>query len=85
MKDALGLFYYPNPQHTEARMYVRRFGGRIEFRMWHKDDNSVWEKHNWLPYAVIEQAAAMFKASGKTSDPTALYDIAVAERLLADE
>lgn len=85
MKDELGLYYYPSPHHTEARMYVRRFGGRIEFRMWHKDDPSVWEKHNWLPYAVIEQAAAMFKASGKASDPTTLYDLPVAERLLADE
>jgi len=85
MKDELGVFYYPAPQHTEARMYVRRFAGRIEFRMWHRDDAGVWEKHNWLPYTVIEQAAAMFKASGKESDPTALYDLAVAERLLTDE
>jgi len=85
MKDELGIFYYPAPQHPEARMYVRRFAGRIEFRMWHREDAGVWEKHNWLPYAVIEQAAAMFKASGKQSDPTTLYDIAVAERLLADE
>jgi len=85
MKDELGVFYYPAPQHTEARMYVRRFAGRIEFRMWHRDYAGVWEKHNWLPYTVIEQAAAMFKASGKESDPTALYDLAVAERLLTDE
>ncbi|MDP3426288.1 MAG: hypothetical protein Q8S17_02765 [Humidesulfovibrio sp.] len=85
MKDQLGLYYYPNPQHPEARMYVRRFGGRVEFRMWHQGDQSVWDKHNWLPYEVIEQAAAMFKASGKASDPTSLYDVSVAERLLADE
>ena len=85
MKDQLGIYYYPNPQHTEARMYVRRFGGRVEFRMWHRDDASVWEKHNWLPYEVIEQAARMFKAMGKESDPTALYDVAVATRLLDDE
>lgn len=85
MKDELGLFYYPAPQHPETRMYVRRFAGRIEFRMWNRDDVSVWEKHNWLPYEVIEQAAAMFRASGKKTDPTSLYDLAVAERLLADE
>lgn len=66
-------------------MYVRRFGGRIEFRMWNRDNESVWGKHNWLPHEVIEQAAALFKASGKESDPAALYDINVAERLLADE
>jgi hypothetical protein len=82
MKDSLGSFYYPNPQHTEARMYVRRFAGRIEFRMWHRDDPQVWDKHNWLPMDVIEQAAQMFKAMGKESDPTTLYDLAVAERLL---
>jgi hypothetical protein len=85
MKDELGLYYFPAPQHTETRMYVRRFGGRIEFRMWNRDDASVWEKHNWLPHEVIEQAAAMFRAAGKEADPSALYDIAVAERLLADE
>ncbi|MBU1229847.1 MAG: hypothetical protein KKA55_03025 [Proteobacteria bacterium] len=85
MKDQLGLYYYPAPQHTEARMYVRRFGGRIEFRMWHQGDPSVWDKHNWLSLDVIQQAAQMFKAMGKESDPTALYDVSVAERLLADE
>lgn len=85
MKDQLGLYYYPAPQHTEARMYVRRFGGRIEFRMWHQADPSVWDKHNWLSLDVIQQAAQMFKAMGKESDPTALYDVSVAERLLADE
>ncbi len=84
MKDQLGLYYYPAPQHPETRMYVRRFGGRIEFRMWNRDNVEVWDKHNWLPYAVIEQAAALFRADGKESDPTALYDIAVAEKLLAD-
>jgi len=85
MKDELGLYYFPAPQHPETRMYVRRFGGRIEFRMWNRDDASVWEKHNWLPHEVIERAAAMFRASGKKADPSALYDIAVAERLLAEE
>jgi len=85
MKDQLGVYYFPAPQHTEARMYVRRYAGRIEFRMWHQNDATVWEKHNWLPYPVIEQAAAMFKARGKEADPTSLYDLAVAERLLADE
>ena len=62
-----------------------RFGGRIEFRMWHRDDQSVWDKHQWLSLEVIQQAAAMFKAMGKESDPTALYDVAVAERLLNEE
>jgi len=85
MKDQLGLYYFPAPQHPEARMYVRRFAGRVEFRMWHQTDASVWEKHKWLPYDVIEQAAAMFKARGKEADPASLYDLAVAERLLADE
>lgn len=85
MKDSLGVYYYPNPQHTEARMYVRRFGGRIEFRMWHRDDQTVWDKHNWLSLDVIRQAAQMFKAMGKQSDPTTLYDEAVATRLLAED
>jgi hypothetical protein len=85
MKDDLGFYYYPAPQHTQTRMYVRRFGGRIEFRMWDRDNQDVWEKHNWLPYEVIEQAAAMFRAGGKKTDPASLYDIAVAEKLLADE
>ncbi len=85
MKDTLGVYYYPNPQHPENRMYVRRFGGRIEFRMWNRDDAQVWEKHNWLPMDVIRQAAQMFRAMGKESDPTTLYDEAVAQRLLSEE
>lgn len=86
MKDQLGLYYHPQPGNPKARVYVRRSGeGDIEFRLWQQEHPEVWEKHHWLPTAVIRSAAAVYKQSGRSSEganPLLLYDEQVAIALL---
>ncbi len=89
MKDDKGLYYHPQPGNTKVRVYVRRApSGSVEFRLWEAEHEHVWEKHSWLPAAVIKAAADMYKKSGRGSpgaDPMALYDAAVAEALLTED
>lgn len=85
MRDAQGLYYYPNPADARSRVYVREGENGIEFRLWHADYPMVWDKHSWVPQAVLEQAAAMYREMGKGANPMALYDIAVARVLLKEE
>lgn len=82
MKDQNGLYYYPNPADTGTRVYVRSGPSGPEFRLWQRDLPEVWEKHQWLPLAVIEAAAKMYQESPGRSDPLRLYDQAVAEALI---
>lgn len=82
MKDANGLYYYPNTEHVTTRVYVRNSSDGIEFRLWQADRPEVWEKHGWLPVSVLEAAAVLYKKRGTGSDPMALYDIRVAQALL---
>ena len=84
MKDQTGLYYYPSMQTQDVRMYVRENGGSVEFRMWHKDNPEVWERHQWLPIEVVEHAAAQYRERGTDRNPMALYDLAVARRLIKD-
>ncbi len=88
MKDDRGLYYYPQPGNTKVRVYVRRGeDSGVEFRLWEAEHAEVWEKHEWLPHAVILEAAAMYKKLGRGSegaDPLVLYDAAVAEALLQE-
>lgn len=83
MKDGNGLYYYPFPQNKRVRMYIRAKFNDIEFRMWNQDDPKMWEAHDWVPYAAIEQAKPMYK--GGPFDPDKAYDIATARALLADD
>lgn len=85
MQDDLGLYYYPNPADTRGRVYVRDGENDIEFRLWHADYPTVWEKHAWIPQAALEAAAAMYRESGKQADPMALYDVAVARALIKED
>ncbi|XPV75932.1 MAG: hypothetical protein ACNI27_15040 [Desulfovibrio sp.] len=87
MKDELGLYYFPSMQSQEVRMYVREIEGRIEFRMWNQSISDVWDRHMWLPYDVIEKAAAMYKDRGEADErnPLALYDLNIAKRLIKDD
>ena len=85
MKDERGLYYYPAPQNTRIRMYVREQFGTTEFRMFNADYPEVWEKHGWIPYEEIEMAAQMYKDRGRDANPMLLYDINVANKLLQDE
>ena len=85
MKDIKGLYYLPSLQDKDVRMYVRESDGIIEFRLWNAENAEVWEKHEWLPYAVILQAAEVFKERGSDRNPLALYKLDIAKRLLEDD
>lgn len=85
MKDQNGLYYYPNPSDTSTRVYVRNGASGPEFRLWRQGMPLVWEKHEWLPYGVIEAAAKMYKSSDAAADPMQLYDKAVAEALINED
>jgi hypothetical protein len=82
MKDERGLYYYPFPQNTRVRMYVREADGMIWFRLWNTDDPDLWEEHGWVPYDAIKQATAMHKHTN--FDPNQAYDIAVAEMVIKE-
>lgn len=85
MRDDRGLYYYPNPADPRSRVYVRQGENGIEFRLWHAEHPMVWDKHAWVPQAVLEQAAAAYREMGAGANPMALYDIAVARVLLKEE
>lgn len=85
MRDDLGIYYYPNPTDTRGRVYVREGEEGVEFRLWHADYPTVWEKHDWVPQKALEAAAAIYRESGKDADPMALYDLNVATALLLEE
>ena len=82
MKDDRGLYYHPYPQNKRVRMYVRKFGDEIEFRLWNQDVPELWEEHGWVPYEAIQQAAGMYK--GKSLDPRRVYDLDVASALIKE-
>ena len=82
MKDDRGLYYHPYPQNKRVRMYVRKFGDDIEFRLWNQDAPELWEEHGWVPYEAIKQAALMYK--GKSMDPQRVYDFNVASALIKE-
>jgi hypothetical protein len=85
MKDDNGLYYYPDPADHQTRVYVRQGASGPEFRLWRSGHPEVWEKHEWLPHAVIEAAAAMYRERGSASDPLIFYDSNVARALIRDE
>ncbi|WP_419786701.1 hypothetical protein [Pseudodesulfovibrio sp.] len=84
MKDERGAYYTPSLQHPEVRMYVRDNNGDIEFRLYNPMEPIVWEKHQWVPYEAIRQAAEMYKERATGRNPLALYDLEIAKKLLSD-
>ena len=80
MKDDRGLYYYPSPGSHRERMYVKEAEGVVWFRMWDAADPTLWEQHDWVPYAAILRAAEMY--DGKNFDPRRAYDIEAARALL---
>ncbi len=85
MKDERGLYYHPEPGNARARVYVRaNADGAVEFRLWQADQPEIWEGHQWITMDVIRNAARLYTREGR-NDPTALYDMAVARALLAEE
>lgn len=87
MKDSLGLYYNPQAGNPGVRVYVRREpDGSVAFRLWRQDLPEVWERHGWVPYAVLESAARLYREErNPDADPLRLYDIRVAEALLQEE
>ncbi len=83
MRDALGLYYHPNPDDISARVYVREKNGELEFRLWQRDHPEIWERHGWMPLGVIQAAASMY-AMNNAADPMRLYDENVARALLKE-
>ena len=85
MKDKRGLYYYPSLQTRETKMYVRENQGSIEFRLWSDENPVIWNKHEWLPYDVILDAAEEYKARSTDRNPLALYDMDVAKQLIKED
>jgi hypothetical protein len=83
MKDDRGLYYYPSLQSKNTRMYVRKNGTTIEFRLWSSEDPRVWDRHEWIPRDVAEKAMQHYATKGR--NPLALYDLDIASRLIADD
>jgi hypothetical protein len=81
MEDPRGRYYYPFPQNKHVRMYVRKAGSELEFRLWNQDDPQMWESHGWVPYSAIEQAQAMYQ--GGSFDPRIAYDPVLARESLS--
>ncbi len=84
MQDKRGLYYYPFPANKRIRMYVRRTGPDVSFRMWNQDDEKLWEEHGWVPYRAIKEASAIYGKKSGGFDPNRAYDIVAANELLRD-
>ena len=84
MKDDRGLFYYPFPANKRVRMYVRKEGNTVSFRLWNTDDPQLWEEHGWVPHEAIRQAAAMYDKEKGKFDPGQAYDIDLAKAVLKE-
>lgn len=82
MKDERGHYYTPSLQHPEVRMYVRENNDEIEFRLYNPKEPIIWEKHGWMPFGIIEAAAAQYKGQNEGRNPMALYDVDIAKKLL---
>ncbi len=85
MQDELGLYYYPVPQNKKVRMYVRKTGDEIEFRMWDSSEPAIWEEHDWVCWSVIQKAADLYRKEKRSGTPPVhLYDLGIAKKLIAD-
>lgn len=86
MRDERGVYYHPQPGNSHVRMYVRNgIDGEVEFRMWESEHPEVWDRHPWLPMAVICDAADLYKTErNEQADPLKLYDLDVARALLRE-
>ncbi len=84
MKDEHGVYYYPSMQDRNVRMYVRENEDEvIEYRLFNVLYPEVWERHEWITLDVVRTAARMYH--NEKRNPLALYDEAVARRLLAEQ
>jgi hypothetical protein len=79
MHDDRGVYYYPNTALKTTRMYVREQDGALEFRLFSSEDPQIWERHQWLPLSVIQEAARQYPGD---KNPLLLYDEQVAREVL---
>lgn len=86
MRDELGLYYHAQAGNPRVRVYVRRGeNGEIEFRLWEAENPQVWERHQWLPFGVIEAAARLYRSERNPGvRPDELYDLDIARSLLRE-
>ncbi len=82
MQDEHGVYYKPEPQNPHSKMYVRLYDGEIQFRLYDAKHPEVWDKHGWLPYQAVAQAAKLYGGNG----PKVLnmYDLDVAIAVLEE-
>jgi hypothetical protein len=87
MKDEKGIYYYPELQEKNLRMYVRKNGNDIEFRMWDSKNPEVWKNHIWLDMASLKKAADIYSShpNYKGRSPLHLYDLQIAQQLVSEE
>ncbi len=83
MKDDRGLYYFPNPNNKQVRVYVKKIDGNICFRLWKQDDPCLWDDHGWAPYEAIKEASQLYE--GRNFDPGMTYDIVLARYLITEE
>ena len=84
MKDEKGVYYHAQPGNVKVRVYVRK-NDEIEFRLWAAEHPEVWERHGWVPWSAICQAAELYKKErNPNANPLNLYDCKVAAALLED-
>ena len=50
-------------------MYVRLSFGAVEFRMRNDDVPEFWERHGWVAYDEILNAAKLYKERGPGPEP----------------
>lgn len=86
MRDERGLYYLAQGGNPRVRVYVRRGQDEeIEFRLWEAEHPEVWERHPWLPFSVIRDAAQLYKEErNPNADPLKLYDFNVARAILRE-
>lgn len=84
MKDQNGIYYHPDPNDIHTRVYVRQGDIEVEFRLWRNNMPEVWEKHGWMRWSVIEDAASLYKPNENKLSPLRLYDINVAKTLIKE-
>ena len=85
MKDDKGLYYYPYPDNKKTRMYVKKTGGTVWFRIWNSDIPELWDEHGWVPYDAIRKAAEMRPDNPGGFDPKKAYDLQIANAILDEE
>lgn len=84
MQDEQGLYYFPDLNDRQTRMYVRlNAKNQIEFRLMVESKPEIWDKHGWIPYEVLALAQDLYNQERNPNlQHIKLYDLKVAKSLL---